>query len=240
MTFFSRHWDTYRRVLEHDLMEHGALTAALTRTIDGWLEQRGPAEPHPHAVDLGCGDLSLLPPLLRRLPLASFTGLDLNGAVLPLAAEALRAVPYPSRFLEGDLLAWAEAEPDGPEGPEPPPVDLILSSFAVHHLQEEGKRRFLRGCRRRIAPRGLLLWADVFRAPGEDRDTYVGRYSARVHGWSPLEPERQKEVIAHLSQYDHPADPEWIVAEAEAAGWRWQWGWQGQHRAEALAVLRPA
>ncbi|WP_311134347.1 class I SAM-dependent methyltransferase [Synechococcus sp. CS-1332] len=221
-------------MLEHDLMEHGALTAALADTVEAWRAQRGPAAPPPHAVDLGCGDLSLLPPLLRRLPLASFTGLDLNGAVLPLAAEALGPVPYPCRFLEGDLLAWAEAEPEGP------PVDLILSSFAVHHLQEEGKRRFLRGCRRRIAPDGLLLWADVFRAPGESRDTYVGRYSARVHGWSPLEPQRQQEVIAHLSQWDHPADPEAIVWEAEAAGWQWHWAWRGQHRAEALAVLTPA
>lgn len=233
MTFFSRHWSTYRQVLEHDLMEHGALTAAITRTVDDWLEQRGSGAPAPHAVDLGCGDLSLLPPLLRRLPLASFTGLDLNGAVLPLAGEALGPVPYPSRFLEGDLLAWAEAEPEGP------PVDLLLTSFAVHHLQEPDKGRFLRGCRRRIAPGGLLLWADVFRAPGESRDSYVGRYCARVHGWSPLEPERQEEVIAHLSQWDHPADPEAIVKEAEAAGWQWQWGWRGQHRAEALAVLRP-
>lgn len=146
MTFFSRHWSTYRQVLEHDLMEHGALTAALTGTIDGWLEQRGPGAPAPHALDLGCGDLSLLPPLLRRLPLASFTGIDLNGAVLPLAGEALGPVPYPCRFLEGDLLAWAEAEPEGP------PMDLLLSSFAVHHLQEPDKGRFLRGCRRRIAP----------------------------------------------------------------------------------------
>ena len=53
MTFFSRHWDTYRRVLEHDLMEHGALTAALTWTVDAWLADRGPAAPPPHAVDLG-------------------------------------------------------------------------------------------------------------------------------------------------------------------------------------------
>ena len=119
-------------------------------------------------------------------------------------------------------------------------VQLLLSSFAIHHLQEPDKGRFLRGCRRRIAPDGLLLWADVFRARDESRDTYVARYSARVHGWSPLEPERQEEVIAHLNHWDHPADPEAIVRQAEAAGWQWRWTWQGQHQAEALAVLTPA
>lgn len=231
MTFFARHWSTYRRVLENDLMEHRALTTALEETVDAWLARRGPGAPAPHLVDLGCGDLSLLPPLLRRLPLASFTGLDLNAAVLPLAAGALGPVGFPCRFLEGDLLAWAEAEPE--------PVDLVISSFAVHHLEGAEKGRFLRGCRRRITPGGLMLWADVFRAPGESRDAYVARYSARVRGWSLLEPERREEVIAHLSQWDHPAERKAILREAEAAGWRWQWAWQGRHQAEALAVLSP-
>ena len=86
--------------------------------------------------------------------------------MLPLAAEALGTVPYPCRFVEGDLLAWAEAKPDGPDGPEPPPADLILSSFAVHHLQAEGKRRFLRGCRRRIAPGGPAALGRCVPRPG--------------------------------------------------------------------------
>ncbi|KEF40862.1 MAG: SAM-dependent methyltransferase [Cyanobium sp. CACIAM 14] len=241
MTFFARHWSTYRRVLDHDLMEHRALTAALAAAIDSWLVARGPTAPAPHLVDLGCGDLALLPPLLRRLPLASYTGFDLNGAVLPLAAEALGPVPWPCRFLEGDLLAWAEAEPDAAgDGAHGEPVDLVLSGFAVHHLEEAGKRRFLAGCRRRIAPGGLLLWADVFREPGESRAAYVARYSGRVRGWTPLESERQEEVIAHLSQWDHPADRDAIRREAEAAGWHWQWAWQGSHGAEALALLTPA
>ncbi len=240
MTFFSRHWSTYHRVLANDLMEHRALTAALALAIDSWLAQRPAGAPPPHLVDLGCGDLALLPPLLRRLPLASYTGLDLNAAVLPLAAEALGPVPYPCRFLEGDLLAWAEAVP-GTDPAEPEPsVDLLLSCFAVHHLQEPEKRRFLAGCRRRVAPGGVLLWADVFRPAGEHRDAYVDRYSARVHGWSPLESERQQEVIAHLSQWDHPAERETIELAAATAGWAWEWAWQGRHEAEALAVHWPA
>jgi SAM-dependent methyltransferase len=228
---FRRQWTTYRRVVDNDLMEHRGLTAALAAAIDGWLAERDPAAPSPHLVDLGSGDLGLLPPLLRRLPLASFTALDLNGAVLPLAAEALGPVPYPCRFAEGDLLGWAEA--DGP------PVDVVISGFAVHHLQEAEKERFLRGCRRRLAPGGLLLWADVFRPAGESREAYVARYCERVHGWTPLEPDRQEEVIAHLSQWDYPADRATIEQVAAAAGWHWRWLWQGLHDAEALAALTP-
>jgi trans-aconitate methyltransferase len=40
-------------------------------------------------VDLGCDDLALLAPLLRHLPLASYTGLDMDPPVLQLARKAL-------------------------------------------------------------------------------------------------------------------------------------------------------
>jgi hypothetical protein len=61
-----------------------------------------------------------------------------------------------------------------------------------------------------------------------------------VHGWTPLEADRQEEVIAHLSAWDYPADREAIEQVAAAAGWRWRWLWQGHHDAEALAALTPA
>ena len=66
MDFFDRQWSTYRRVVDHDLMEHQALSAATTAAIEGWLAQRPPGLPQPHMVDLGCGDLALLAPLLRQ------------------------------------------------------------------------------------------------------------------------------------------------------------------------------
>jgi len=234
MDFFDRQWSTYRRVVDHDLMEHQALSAATTAAIEGWLAQRPQGAAPPHMVDLGCGDLALLAPLLRRLPLGSYIGLDLSAPVLPRAATQLEGVPYPCAWREQDLLAWAEAEP------EPEPVELLHSAFALHHLSDDDKARFLELCRRHLAPDGLLLWADVFREPGEAREAYVARYVERIRsGWTPLEPEQRQQVIDHLSQYDDPADRDVIQRSAEACGWRWHWLWQGAHRAEALAMLTP-
>ncbi len=234
MDFFDRQWSTYRRVVDHDLMEHQALSAATTAAIEGWLAQRPQGSSPPHMVDLGCGDLALLAPLLRRLPLGSYIGLDLSAPVLPRAATQLEGVPYPCQWREQDLLAWAEVEP------EPKPVDLLHSAFALHHLSDDDKGRFLELCRRHLSPDGLLLWADVFREPGEAREAYVARYVERIRsGWTPLEPEQRQQVIDHLSQFDNPADREAIQRSAEACGWRWHWLWQGAHHAEALALLTP-
>jgi predicted TPR repeat methyltransferase len=213
MDFFDRQWSSYRAIVEHDLMEHRAVAAATAAAIERWLTARGGDAPAPTMVDLGCGDLALLAPLLRRLPLGSYTGLDLAAVVLPLAQAALGAVPYPARWQEGDLLAWAQES-------AAQSTDILHSAFAIHHLDDDGKARFLRAARRRISPDGLFLWVDVFREP--------------------LTPEQQEHVISHLSSFDIPADRDAIAATARACGWSWHWAWQGSHNAEAMAVLTPA
>jgi SAM-dependent methyltransferase len=240
MDFFDRQWSTYRRVVDHDLMEHQALSAATTAAIEGWLARRPQGSAPPHMVDLGCGDLALLAPLLRRLPLGSYLGVDLSAPVLPRAAAQLQGVPYPCAWREQDLLSWAE-EHSGSGDPDTGPVDLIHSSFAVHHLNANEKGRFLSAVRLRLAPTGVLLWADVFRDPGETRDDYVARYVRRIHdGWQVLAADEQQQVIDHLSSFDQPADAAAIQQTAEACGWRWRWLWRGRYRAEALAALTPA
>lgn len=232
MDLFSRQWATYRTVVSADLMEHRAVADATAAALESWLAQRPAGSTPPALVDLGCGDLAVLAPLLQSLPLGSYTGLDLTAEVLPLAQAALGTVPYPTAWQQGDLLAWIQA--DGP------PIDLLHSAFAIHHLSDSEKGTFLMAARQRIAPGGLLLWADVFRAPNEELSAYRQRYSMRIHqGWSALTAEQQGQVIEHLSNFDIPAERGAIETVAQAADWHWRWAWQGQHQAEALAVLTP-
>jgi hypothetical protein len=240
MDFFERQWSSYRAIVEHDLMEHRGVAAVTAVTIDTWLAAR--PEPAPSMVDLGCGDLALLAPLLQRLPLGRYTGLDQAAVVLPLAQAALGAVPYPTHWLKGDLLAWARGQLDPPNATATAQrTDILHSSFAIHHLDNQAKGSFLEAARGRINPDGLFIWVDVFREPGESRTAYLGRYIHRIQSsWHPLDAAQQEQVISHISSFDIPADREAIAAAARTAGWNWTWAWQGTHQAEAMAVLTPA
>jgi len=238
MEFFERQWSSYRAVVEHDLMEHRAVATATEAALRHWLAQRPASAPPPALLDLGCGDLALLAPLLRDLPLGRYSGLDLAAVVLPLAEQALGPVPYATDWRVGDLLAWAQAPEGGDPALEQP--DILHSAFAIHHLSDAQKQAFLQGARRRINANGVFLWVDVFREPGETREAYIARYGQRIRsGWQPLSPGQQEQVLDHLSQCDIPADRAAIQASAEQVGWRWHWAWQGQHQAEAMAVLTP-
>lgn len=245
MDFFAQQWGSYRAVVEQDLMEHQAVARATAAAIAAWLAARAHHAAPPHMVDLGCGDLALLAPRLQRLPLASYTGLDLTAAVLPLAQRALGEVPYPSRWIEGELLAWATEDTrasDNAEGEaRTGPVDLLHSAFAIHHLPDPQKATFLQAARQRLAPGGLFIWVDVFREPDESVTAYRERYRERIRrGWGGLSPQQQEQVITHLINFDIPADRAAIQVAAEQAGWQWHWAWNGKHQAEALAVLTPA
>jgi hypothetical protein len=235
MEFFDRQWASYRAIVDHNLMEHGPVAAATAAALEGWLAQRPPEAAPPRMVDLGCGDLARLAPLLRRLPLGGYTGLDLAAVVLPLAERALGPVPYPTRWQQGDLLSWASTEP-----PDASPVDILHSAFAIHHLTDAEKAVFLRAARQRISPGGILLWVDVFREDGETLEAYHQRYVRRMRAdWQVLSAEQLEQAITHVCGCDLPAERGAMEAAARAAGWQWQWVWKGTHNAEALAVLTP-
>lgn len=241
LELFTRSWQAYRHVVDLDLMEHRALTAAL----ETLLLQRGGGAPLGWMADLGCGDLGLLAPILQRLPLAGLIGVDAAAAVLPLAAARMEGSPFPCQWVSADLLAWSEARRDqraaDPHAPGAEPLSLVSCLFALHHLDDAHKRRVLEALHPCLAADGCLLVADVFRADGEDRPTYIQRYLQRVASqWQELPAAERQLVGDHLSASDFPAEREAFRQLAAAAGWRSRWLWNGSHGAEALLLLEPS
>ena len=229
---FERQWATYQILVEHNLMEHREITHAITSAIHEWLAQRDDQAQAIEMVDLGCGDLGQLAPLLRKLPLKKYVGLDLTKAVLPLAQNNLGSVPYSCVWEHGDLFKWACSIENNR-------VDLIHSSFALHHLNQDQKLLFLKGARKRIKANGLLVWADVFRPNQESRMEYLRRYCKRINQWPGLSQTQRDSISQHIQTYDLPANRDWLELQAQATGWSFRWAWTGQHNAEAVALLQP-
>jgi SAM-dependent methyltransferase len=236
MDFFENQWSTYRTIVQHDFMHHRALVGAVEQVLKHYFDG-APAGHRPHFVDLGCGDADPLAAVLRDLPLGSLLGLDQASSVLPLAAKALGEVPYPCDWIQAELLEWATAAT-----PQTHPVDILYSSFAIHHLDGESQEAFLAGVRKKINPKGIFLWADIFREPGESVNDFRLRYTQRMtdHWGGALQPQQLAHACFHVSHYDLPADRATIGTTARNQGWNLAWIWSGPDKAEALAVLTPA
>lgn len=109
-------------------------------------------------IDVGCGTGNLSLAVLRAAPGAVVTGADPDAAALRIAARKARR-----RRVRLDLVqAYADRLP-GDSGS----VDHVVSSLALHHVDDAGREGFAREAWRLLRPGGKVTILD-FGGPGHD------------------------------------------------------------------------
>jgi tRNA (cmo5U34)-methyltransferase len=108
-------------------------------------------------LELGIGTAETARGVLQRHPGATLIGIDASEEMLGAAHEALagRAVQLRSGRLEDTL--------------PPGPFDLVVSAFAVHHLDAAGKADLFARIGSVLRPGGRFVLADVV-VPGDPAD----------------------------------------------------------------------
>jgi ubiquinone/menaquinone biosynthesis C-methylase UbiE len=141
--------------------QHGS--AGLVQVTAAVLEVAG-VQPDTQVVDLGCGTGQISLPLARRG--ARVLAVDVSPAMIrQLESEAGRAGVT---SLEG--LAMPIEELNLPDQS----VDLIVSSYALHHLRDADKARLVSSAFRWLRPGGRLVIADMmFGRGGSSRDRAI-------------------------------------------------------------------
>ena len=122
-----------------------------------------PAEPGEHfmGVDIGCGEGKLSKAILERYAEAQMTLLDGSESMLTRAAENLGEYAYQIDLRAFDLFQtdWLDELPRR--------FRCIVSSLAIHHLDDAGKRALFARLFEHLAPGGALLIADLVHPPTE-------------------------------------------------------------------------
>lgn len=107
------------------------------------------------ALDLACGPGSISQRLLARFPDARAIAVDIDPVMLALGQGALGTVDGRLRWVDVDL-----ASPDWRAALDGTPVDVVLSSTALHWLWPDSLTRVYRDLGGVLPPGGLLLNAD--------------------------------------------------------------------------------
>lgn len=175
-----------------DAMRHGDAMAAL----EAWLLRHAPATRT--LVDVGCGDGRDMAPLLRRVPLAGYVGLDVDATALDEARRRLADVPTPwslEQLTFEDLLARPAL-----------PGETLWMGLFLHHLPDTAKASLFARLRT-IGSAGIALLAhDPVPRDGEAKADFQRRL-LEGPAWSFLTPLERETLLAHFSR-GHPASLE--------------------------------
>jgi SAM-dependent methyltransferase len=220
-TFFDG-WTLYEAILDCEAMHHTAFFAAAAVALARDFGGRPVA-----VVDLGCGSARHAARLLAGKPVAAYTGYDLAEAALRVARANLAAVGIDAELRAEDLRRGLGCPPDS--------VDLILCSYALHHLGTEAKASALAEARRRLRAGGRMLLIDMAREEGETRAATAEAYAAWVErDWEFLPAAQRAAVRAHIFAHDFPEEDATVIRLAREAGWaepellareRWHRAW---------------
>lgn len=202
-------WHVYRSIVDANWMAHREIFTA----VRAWVLLRHPG---PFTLlDLGCGDAGFIKAAYDETGLWAYTGIDASQAALAKARDELAGARFQVQLVEADMLTYLR---EGSESAAKT-FDVILASYAVHHLPVSEKQEFFRLAREKLAPCGSLLFADVFRRDGESRQEYLDRYVSMMRNtWMGLSPEALSSTIEHVTQRDYPEAGDVISAMALEAG----------------------
>jgi len=102
-------------------------------------------------------------------------------------------------------------------------VDLVVSNYCLHHLDESGKRRALREAHRVLRPGGRLVFGDMMfglgLAEARDREVVATKVRAMLRMGVPGVLRLLKNGARVASRrWERPARSQWWAAELELAG----------------------
>jgi ubiquinone/menaquinone biosynthesis C-methylase UbiE len=204
---FLKSWRVYQDIIKHNYMFHREISNAVSDALEAFKPNQKLS-----ILDLGCGDASMILPMLTPSRVNHYVGCDLSQPALDIAHQALETKEIPHQLICDDMLQVATEQKDAS-------FDLIFSSYALHHLNAHRKELIIEEISRILVPGGRFVLVDVFREPTEDRPQYMRSYMGKLQEtWVRLTPEAKALVIEHATEFDFPEHTEFYRTICKRVG----------------------
>ncbi|MCI4327627.1 MAG: class I SAM-dependent methyltransferase [Thermoplasmata archaeon] len=157
-------------------------------------------------LELGVGTGTLAVRMLARFPHAELVGVDLSRRMIALGRTKLRRFRDRVTLVQGDLAEFPDAEK----------YDAVVSSLAIHHLEDAAKWKLFRKVRRSLAPGGYFGDADDHLPEDPVFDSRFGQVAQELNG-RPTSQSLQRVWHEHEA-FDHPCTLSEELRRLERAG----------------------
>ena len=203
---FIRNWEIYQKTILANYMKHEEIGLLSQKHIKEFASNQ-----RIKILDLGCGDAHQIANQLATLNIQSYTGYDLSNQAIDLAKQHLQKTNAKLEFQVGKMEDLIKTESNT--------YNLLYSSFAVHHLNDEDKKVFIKDCAQRLEKNGLFILIDIKRLPGQSTDEYKNSYAEWIYqDWHTLLPEEKDAIVLHLQTCDIPVETDTYVEYAKQSG----------------------
>lgn len=164
--YFNNNWELYQQSVESNLLYHNEMFSALDKFLSDHFKNT------PFSIaDLGCGDGSAIRDILTNKSLTRYIGIDSASGLIDSAPHIMAKLNCEKRFLcENMATAIKNLEP----------VNVILSSYALHHLNYAEKVAFIYDCYEKITHHGHLLLIDVVLGDLQQREEWLDDLQQRL------------------------------------------------------------
>jgi tRNA (cmo5U34)-methyltransferase len=151
-----------------------------------------------HVMELCCGEGLLAETILRQYEAAIVHGYD--GSPVMLAEAKAKLSAFGNRFdvhpFDLDQKAWRKV---------PWSLHAVVSSLAIHHLDEKEKRQLFTDVYQMLAPGGAFIIADVIQ-PTNQFGTAVA-----AGAWDRAVQKRALELDGNMAAYDIFKEEKWNI-----------------------------
>lgn len=165
--YFNENWQRYQRSVQNNTLYHLEMLAALKQFLIENIGTRSCS-----FVDVGCGDSSTVAPILADQPITKYIGIDAAVDVLKMASNSLTHLECKKEFIADNMTTAIPRLSS--------PVDIIFTSYAVHHLSLQEKFNFIENCKQKLNHNGFLLMVDGVLKENQTRDEWLNALQERM------------------------------------------------------------
>ena len=134
-----------------------------TEALD-WVAQNAGITQDSTVVELGSGTGNLT---ARLPPCQSLVCVDVSAEMSKIAKRKLDGVSHIS-YVQADILEYFDADP--------PPFDVAISTYVVHHLTQQEKELLFDQLVRRLLPGGRALFGDLMLESAQEERVLIDHY----------------------------------------------------------------
>lgn len=206
---FNKRWKLYQKILSNNYMEHREIYDLLHKFLNKYFQKNF------SVLELGCGDASFTVQALANTNVAAYHGIDLSENALLIAQANMASTPYTKTFLQGDISARVSELVESQSNS----FDVILTSFAFHHLSLEQKDVAMEQVFHLLNPGGVFVIIDMVCTEEESQKEYIQRYLKNVRqGWQNLTAQEVEMVASHICGEDLPETKNTLDSFAQSHG----------------------